>query len=534
MVNPQTTLDALDAIPNGLIILDEQNEILFINRAARALFADDPLLEIGCPAPDILLSGTGEITIRLGGGEPRQIALRVIAGDQNRAERFIWLHDITEQKRLQESEREQRAFVEALREVGSSLNTLTSLDEVLEGIFDQMARVVPYDAATISLIDKNEAYVASERGYSARGFDVIGLRFPLELATNYGRVVSSRKPFLIPDVREELNWIKTPSTEWVRGHITIPMKIGSTVFGFLHLDSATPNFFNHLHFERMSVFADQIAIAVRNAKLLDDYARRTSELEEIIESRTASLRDALANEQAINALRSRFISVVSHEFKNPLASILLSTDMIKRYALRMTPQRLQEYAEAIQAQVSSLTLLIDDMLFSHRAEQVGFPFKPHPVDLRGFCEQILRDIMPLAGDHHQIRLVMPDDCGTPVMDERLMQRALTNLLTNAIKYSPGGGIIRLEAKCDTTGLTLSVSDNGIGIPEDDLAHIFDTFYRASNTDGYPGTGIGLTIAKQAVDLHGGTIEVTSQRGVGTTFTIRIPPLPTQYGEESTR
>jgi signal transduction histidine kinase len=533
VVNYQTILSALSAIPDGLIIIDEQNLVQFFNPAARALIADAITLEVGCSAPEMLLDGADELTIGKGAAA-RQIALRVIAEDQSRAARVIWLHDITEHKRLQESEREQRAFVEALREIGSSLNTLTSLDEVLNGIFDQMARVMPYDAATISVIEGDETWIISERGYKERGFDVIGLRFPTDSTANIKQVISTKRPFIIPDVREEPTWIKTPNTEWLRSQITVPMKIGDAVFGFLHLDIAAPNFFNHLHFERMSVFADQIAIAVRNAKLLDDYARRVAELEEIIEARTASLREALAKEQAINALKSRFISLISHEFKNPLASILLSTDMIKRYTTRMTPERLQEYVESIQAQVSSLTLLIDDMLFAHRAEQVGFPFKPKQVDLRGFCDQIIRDIMPLAGDHHQIRLVMPDNCGVLIIDEGLMHRTLINLLTNAIKYSPGGGSVILEANCEESGLTLSVSDNGIGIPEDDLEHIFDTFYRASNAEGYPGTGIGLTIAKQAVELHGGTIEVRSQRGVGTTFTIRIPPFPTQYGEESIR
>lgn len=526
-------LDALSAIPDGLIIIDEQNRVQFLNPAARALIASEAALEVGCPAPDMLLGSSDELTIGQGAAA-RQIERRVIARDQQNAVRVVCLHDITERKRLQESEREQRAFVEALREIGASLNTLTSLDEVLNGIFDQIARFVPYNTATISIIEGDETWIISERGYKELGFDVVGMRFPIASTANIKQVISTKRPFIIPDVREEPTWIKTPNTEWVRGQVTVPMKIGSTVFGFLHLESAAPNYFNHRHFEHLSLFADQIAIAIRNAKLLDDYARRTAELEEIIEERTASLRDALANEQAINALRSRLISLISHEFKNPLASILLSTDMIKRYAQRLTPERLKEYAETIQAQVSSLTLLIDDMLFSHRAEQVGFPFKPQPVDLRRLCEQIIRDMMPLAGDHHVIKLTTPDDCGSPIIDERLMQRALTNLLTNAIKYSPGGGQVTLDVACNESELILSVSDNGIGIPEDDLAHIFETFYRASNTEGYPGTGIGLTIAKQAVELHGGTIEVCSQRGVGTTFTIRIPLIPTPREESLTR
>ncbi len=521
----QTIIDVLNAIPDGLIILDDQNYIQFFNAAAQALFADDPLFKVGAPAPQHLLSDADEFTVGLSDGAARQIARRVIAIGQSRAERLIWLHDITEEKRLQASEREQRAFVEALRDIGSSLNTLTSLETMLEDIFDQMARIVPYDAATISLIERDEARIISERGYRERGFDIIGMRFPTDSTANLRQVISTKRPFLIADVRQEPTWIATPNTEWVRGHITVPLKISGAVFGFLHVDSATPNFFSQLHFDRLSMFADQIAIAVRNAKLLDDYARRVVDLEAIIETRTASLRDALANEQAINALRSRFISIISHEFKNPLASILLSTDMIKRYAQRLTPERLKEYAETIQVQVSSLSLLIDDILFAYRAEQVGFPFKPHPVDLPRFCNQIIHDMQPLANEHHQIKLFISDGCDMVILDERLMQRALINLLNNAIKYSPAGGVVSLSAHCDDSGLTLSVSDNGIGIPEDDLANIFETFYRASNTEGYPGTGVGLTIVKQVVEMHGGTIEVHSQRGVGTTFTLHIPPIP---------
>jgi signal transduction histidine kinase len=520
-LNPQIIHDALEAIPAGLIIVDEKNIVQFINAAARALFPGGAPLEAGSPAPEVLFSGADELTLDIGGAA-RQIAVRTIALEKSPSMRIIHLHDITEQKRLQESEREQRALVEALREVGERLNSLTALDEVLKGILDQIARVVPYDAGTISLIDKDEAYVASERGYSQRGFNVLGERFPIASTENIKQVFSTQRPFLISDAQLEPTWVKTAPTAWVRGHVTVPLKIGAAVIGFLHLESAQPNHFTAQHYERLKTFADHIAIAVRNAKLLDDYAHRTAELEAIIEARTASLRDALAREQSISALRARFLSMVSHEFKNPLASILLSTDMIKRYAQRMTPERLQGYIESIQAQISSLNIMIDDILFAHRAEQIGFRFNPQPVDLRRFCEQIVRDLMPLAGDRHQIEIVVTENCGWVTIDEKLLQRALNNLLTNAIKYSPGGGTVIMMAACDPDEVRIQVTDSGIGIPKEDLPHIFENFYRASNAENIPGTGIGLTIARQAVELHGGSIEVRSQRGVGTTFTIRIP------------
>jgi signal transduction histidine kinase len=510
-----------DPVPEGVIIVDEKNRVQCFNAAARALFAESAPLAAGSPAPEVLLSGADELTLDIGGAA-RQIAVRAITFEQRPSMRLICLHDITEQKRLQEAEREQRALIEALHEVGARLNSLTSLDEVLKGILDQIARVVPYDAGTISLIDKDEAYVASERGYSQRGFNVLGARFPIASTENIKQVFSTQRPFLISDAQLEPTWVKTPATAWVRGHVTVPLKIGGAVIGFLHLESAQPSHFTAQHYERLKTFADHIAIAVCNAKLLDDYARHTAELEAIIEARTASLREALAKEQSISALRARFLSMVSHEFKNPLASILLSTDMIKRYAQRMTPERLREYIESIQAQISSLNMMIDDILFAHRAEQVGFRFSPHPVDLRRFCERVVHDIMPLAGARHRIEIVVTENCGWVMLDERLLQRALNNLLTNAIKYSPEGGTVVMRADCGADEVRLQVTDSGIGIPEEDLPHIFEHFYRAGNAENIPGTGIGLTIAKQAVELHGGSIEVRSQRGVGTTFTICLP------------
>jgi signal transduction histidine kinase len=167
--------------------------------------------------------------------------------------------------------------------------------------------------------------------------------------------------------------------------------------------------------------------------------------------------------------------------------------------------------------------LLDDVVTLGQSEEWEIEFKPTALDLGAFCQGLEDELRIIAGTNIELIFIPPKEIDYILLaDEKLLRQTITNLLSNAIKYSPDGGTVALECSHDDQHTIIRVSDEGIGIPDKDQEHLFDAFHRASNVRDLPGTGLGLTIAKQAINLHGGTIAVESEVGKGTTFTVTIP------------
>lgn len=233
------------------------------------------------------------------------------------------------------------------------------------------------------------------------------------------------------------------------------------------------------------------------------------------------LRHALEKEKELNELKTRFVSMVSHEFRTPLTVILTSADLIKRYGDRMPEEKQAEHFKRINAQVYRLTALMDDVLTIGQSDIKGTVPYPEAVDLEVFCQDIVEEIQPTALEH-EIHLIMTGDCKQAHTDPALLRQILYNLLSNAIKYSPEAAKVHMELSRDQDTAMIKVTDHGIGIPEADQKHLFEVFQRASNVGKIQGTGLGLVIVKRAVEAIRGSIAVDSQMDIGTTFTITFP------------
>jgi PAS domain S-box-containing protein len=235
------------------------------------------------------------------------------------------------------------------------------------------------------------------------------------------------------------------------------------------------------------------------------------------------LRRALEHEQQLSELRSRFVSMVSHEFRTPLSVIQSSADTLERYNDRLDAVRRAQRFERIHTQVKHMTVMLDEIMTIGKLESRMIEFNPIPVDVVKLCQELV-DEMRLLGDAHPIELsVTSEDCPPLDLDEKLMRQIVTNLLSNALKYSPGGQPVQVWLDYrDPRTLILSVADQGIGIPLEDQPSLFEAFHRASNVGTITGTGLGLAIVRRAVELHDGTIDFTSGEGQGTTFTLTFP------------
>jgi signal transduction histidine kinase len=236
----------------------------------------------------------------------------------------------------------------------------------------------------------------------------------------------------------------------------------------------------------------------------------------------AKLRQTLEREMQLGELRARFVSMASHEFRNPLASIQLSADLLGHYSDRLPEERKQKELDQIRVKIKNMTELLDDVLLVGTAEAGKLRFEPKALDVREFCESVLIELQRTIGADHKFVFFSEGYCGTASMDPKLLRHILGNLLSNAIKYSPVGSTITFDLICENHQALFRIKDEGIGIPEEDQVRLFETFHRAGNVGNIPGTGLGLAIAKQSVDLHGGRIELQSVKGRGSTFTVYLP------------
>ncbi|HEY9651182.1 MAG TPA: PAS domain-containing protein [Coleofasciculaceae cyanobacterium] len=234
------------------------------------------------------------------------------------------------------------------------------------------------------------------------------------------------------------------------------------------------------------------------------------------------IRKALDKERELSELRSGFVSLVSHEFRNPLTTIQSSVDLLQRYNQKLSEEQKLNHFTRIHSAVDRMTQLLDDVLMIGKAEAGKLSFEPATLDLENLCYTIVETIQMSASPHHEIDVVIQGDFKTVQIDEKLLGHIVNNLLSNAIKYSPEGGTVRFELTDQDKSAIFRIQDNGIGIPADYLEQMFETFQRAKNVGSIPGTGLGLAIVKKCVDLHGGTIAVDSKIGTGTIFTVTLP------------
>jgi PAS domain S-box-containing protein len=251
--------------------------------------------------------------------------------------------------------------------------------------------------------------------------------------------------------------------------------------------------------------------------------------------RLDEIRLALEREKELSALKTRFFSMASHEFRTPLSTVLAAAQVLENCQDEWndSEKRLRNL-HRIQDSVKHTVQLLDDILTINRAETGKLEFNPKPLDLNLYCHHLVEEMRLSAGTQHTLTFTCQ---GTPILvslDEKLLRSILSNLLSNAIKYSPQGGEVHLTLKFEPNRVLLQVQDQGIGIPLDDQNQLFEPFHRGKNVRTIPGTGLGLVVVKKCVDLHQGTIQIDSEVGVGTTCIVAfsLPEKPVQPGQIS--
>lgn len=252
---------------------------------------------------------------------------------------------------------------------------------------------------------------------------------------------------------------------------------------------------------------------------------RIRQLSQELHQANGQLQTANQDLQELNRLKSQFVSMVSHEFRNPLGVISGYLQLLDQDTHRLAPEKKQAFFQHIRDAIKRLVSLVDDVLIMGRMGVGKLSFEPTPLDLIQFCGRMIEEIQQSSAVECQLHLEVEEELALlqPMpLDQKLLNYILTNLLSNAIKYSPEPRIVRLHLAVSSKQLVMQVTDSGIGIPAEDQAQLFEPFQRATNVGRISGTGLGLAITKLCTELHGGEIELSSVINQGTTVTVHLP------------
>jgi PAS domain S-box-containing protein len=241
------------------------------------------------------------------------------------------------------------------------------------------------------------------------------------------------------------------------------------------------------------------------------------------------LSKSLSVEKELNDLKSRFVSMASHEFRTPLSSILSSVELLEAYSQIWDESKRKHHFHRIKESINIMNVLLEDILVIGKID--GGKFKSNPVEICpiDLCNQTVEEMVLNDKGQHKIHYNVIGSCKKIKLDPDILRQIITNLLSNAIKFSLPGGKIDVDLLCDDSAMKFVLSDEGIGIPENDLSRLYDPFMRGANVGAVPGSGLGMTIVKNAVELCNGQIEVISRENKGTKVIVNIP-ITQEMGE----
>lgn len=399
---------------------------------------------------------------------------------------------VEELRALVERQREEIARLERMLEVSREINSNLDLRELLIDIQRIATVLTVTEASSIMLLDKKTGELYFETATGEASDELTRITVPIE-GSIAGEVIKTGQPVIVADVRkdprhyEQVDDITKFSTKSI---LAVPLVVKDKIIGVLEvLNKLEEGGFTEEDVEVLTTMADHAAVAIENARLFQ---------------------------------QSDLISEVVHELRAPVTSIVGYAQMLKMPDI--PGETKQQFAEVIRREAARLGNMINDFLDWARLESGRVHLTREPVDLRAVAEEAILIMRPQADQRCiTMELHAPDGVPEIIGDAKRLKQVLLNLLSNAVKYNRDGGRVDVEISVQPAALQLAVRDTGQGIPAEDLPNIFQRFYRVAGTeDQVKGTGLGLCVAKQIVERHGGEITVSSELGVGTTFYVTFP------------
>jgi PAS domain S-box-containing protein len=274
--------------------------------------------------------------------------------------------------------------------------------------------------------------------------------------------------------------------------------------------------------ERTEKLTEVVNKLLQSNLKLEEQIKERRAAEEALKKNEEELRQALEREKELSELKSRFVSMASHEFRTPLTTIASSSELIKLYTEGTQQPKREKHLRRIQSAVTNLTGILGDFLSLSKLEEGKISNVPAPVSLPELLEESVDDVHVLLKKEQSVVRDFEGMEQEVMIDRKILKNIMLNLLSNAIKYSDAGSTVWLTARLEQGTLKVKVRDEGIGIPESDQKHLFSRFFRADNAVNIQGTGLGLNIVHRYLELLGGSIRFESVEGKGTTFFFEVP------------
>lgn len=469
----------IDNVPDLIIVKDGAGRLQLINEPTAQLYGATAAALIGRMEDDFNRSPAEMLVIQqqdqqaLSSGSPlfipeeavnqryfqtTKIPLKNSDGDYDRL--LVVASDITERKAAAEALREQRDFLQLVIDSVPALITVKGYDGMLYLINQRLAELYGVTPAEMQ---------------GKRDDEIPNVRVPIVIQRDQDQtVITSGEPLFVGEEKIYNRYYQKTK---------IPLQNTQGVY------------------DRVLMIATEIT------------ERKAAE---------EALQLALQREKELGELKSRFVSMASHEFRTPLTVIRTTADTLLAYRHKLPPEQIDKRLGKIQEQVVYLRDIIEDVLQLTRLQAGRAEFNPVHLDLDALCRVVLDELRSQLEGAYRVQYRCEGDLQATYLDKKMMRQIINNLLSNAIKYSPGDKPVQATLAVRDDVLIFEVSDEGIGIPTADLTHLFEPFHRAANVGNISGTGLGLAITKESVELQRGTLTVSSQEGVGTTFTVQIP------------
>jgi PAS domain S-box-containing protein len=267
--------------------------------------------------------------------------------------------------------------------------------------------------------------------------------------------------------------------------------------------------------EKLKNYSGELEKQVKNRTLILEEA-----IEEL-EKTKKELHNALEKEKELNEMKSRFVSMASHEFRTPLTTMMSSLSLVTKYGEQSDKENQSKHVNKIKTSINNLTDILNDFLSVSKLEEGKIENMPETLNVKTYIGDIITEMQSMATNGQKLSHIHSGNDNV-FLDKKLLKNILFNLISNAIKFSPNGGLIDVTTQASNSSVRISVKDNGIGISKEDQKHLFERFFRGHNATHIQGTGLGLSILAKYVELMNGSLDFESKENSGTTFTIIIP------------
>jgi signal transduction histidine kinase len=431
--------------------------------------------------------------------------------------------------------------IASLTNIGKTISLRYTTDQLLMAIYTECKKVIDCSLFAIALLDDSTNELSFEIDVRD-GAMLAKERLPVGPGLN-SWVVANHQPLIIGSVADEarLGLKSVADSKPTESWLGVPMIARDRVIGVISVESYRKHAFKQDDVLLLTAIANQAAVAIENQQLYKDLEGLTYALEQRVMERTNELREANLRLMAADRSKNQFLANMSHELRTPLNSIIGFSSVLLEGARETLAPRFYKFLENIYTAGNHLLELINDILDLSKIEAGKMELRADTFDLHETVSSVERVMKGFASEARvQIATRVDEDVPQVCLDEGRLKQILFNLLSNAVKFSPQGGpvsvnvsfIPRTESPLGVDAVRIDVADQGIGIPPEELQRIFDEFYQTEHgrRSRKGGTGLGLSLTRNFVELHRGTIEVESSPGLGSTFTLY---LPVDYNEAKT-